>query len=683
MLAAGGAGALAILANPFGIAQAAAQAATGNPNSFWIGTKKIAFFLVYTYIDQLDPSLEAAIHRRVNFDPDSLGADVSLRAFVRANSYGLADIEAHFIGMEQVEEGPGREIPVTALAPKWETTLRNQGFDGAFMVTLSGDAGIAQQKGFWSRAPIFRNVGMWAMELLHQLTGYGDLYRFANHLEVFDDMADAIGTHCSAFTKRAIGWLDEASIVTHTGRVRSYNLQALALAPAADRRTAIRVGEDAKYFIVEARLGVDQFDGRIPTNRQGVIVYQVEDPDTDPDPNRINPNLPLRTRNGLKTGEVFTSATGVQVKVTARFSDGCTVRIVDPAQRLLNRSGEFSTPQAAGRPTAAVVPGLGTHSMHYRDTSGRLWELWRDSAGRTGSSNLTAAAGQAPAAAGDPFAYVHQPTNTQILLYRDFAGRINSLYWSTGPVGHDNLSGTAGAPAAAGDPVGYHTPLDDTHHVIYRTSSGHLHELWWQGVAPVRYGGDLTALAGGGAPNAVGNPSAYSARGTNLVCYRGSDNRIHSLYWSTGAVGHDNLSGVAGTPYAAGEPFAYYTPFNDVHQVVYVGTNGHIYELYWQGVNAVTGWNLTAPAGAPPANGSLTAYYNAAENTKHVIYGSTDGRLHEIWWTPGGGIPAHSDLTTFAAAPAASTAPASFVTTDPNTQHVAYRSYNRIYEIAW
>ena len=44
------------------------------------------------------------------------------------------------------------------------------------------------------------------------------------------------------------------------------------------------------------------------------------------------------------------------------------------------------------------------------------------------------------------------------------------------------------------------------------------------------------------------------------MVYRGTDGDVHSLYWTgTGAVGHDNLSGVAGTPKAAGDPVAYYT----------------------------------------------------------------------------------------------------------------------------
>lgn len=37
-----------------------------------------------------------------------------------------------------------------------------------------------------------------------------------------------------------------------------------------------------------------------------------------------------------------------------------------------------------------MIPGLGVHNIAYRDTSGRLHELWRNAQGVTGATNLTA-----------------------------------------------------------------------------------------------------------------------------------------------------------------------------------------------------------------------------------------------------------------------------------------------------
>jgi Trypsin len=347
---------------------------------------------------------------------------------------------------------------------------------------------------------------------------------------------------------------------------------------------------------------------------------------------------------------------------------------------LMDRSAEYGTPPAASPPTAVVIPGLGVHNIAYRDTAGQLHELWRDALGTTGTTNLTANAG-APLATGNPFAYVDTSRNTEILLFRGGDGTVRSLYWSLGPVGHDNLSGTAEAPPAAGDPVGYYAAAYDVHNVIYRTGDGHLHSLYWVGVTPVIYGGNLTGTIA--APPAAGEPAAFiNAAGVNIVVYRSVDGEILGLYWADGPSGLDNLSGFAGTPPAAGDPVAYYTAHDDTHQVVYLGSDGHLWELYWAGVAPVVGWDLTAAAGAPAAVGTPAAYYSAGTHTKHVVYRAADGGLHELWWVPGGGAPAHVDLTAAYGAPPAADDPAAFTVEGPNTQHVTYRGTDeRIYEV--
>ncbi len=251
-------------------------------------------------------------------------------------------------------------------------------------------------------------------------------------------------------------------------------------------------------------------------------------------------------------------------------------------------------------------------------------------------------------------------------------------------MGHDNLGGTAHAPPAAGDPMGYYDAAGDVHHVVYRSADRHLHELHWHGVAPVQYGGNLTGAIG--APHAAGDPSAMiNAAGFNIVAYRAVNGQILSVYWKDGPSGLDNLSGTAGTPVAANDPFAYYTAHNDMHQVVYRAANGHIWELYWPGVKPVAGWDLTDEAIAPAAVGTPIAYYSAVQNTKHVVYRSADGRLHDLWWLPGGSrVPQDIDLTEFSQAPKAADDPFAFAVDLDGSHHVTYRAANNhIYEIRW
>ena len=355
----------------------------------------------------------------------------------------------------------------------------------------------------------------------------------------------------------------------------------------------------------------------------------------------------------------------------------------DPPRRhrYLERSRPHKAPAAVGAPAGIVFAAIGATSVIYRDREGRLHELWQQGA-ETGTSNLTALANNATRAAGDPKVYIDTAGGYEIVLYRGTDGHVHSLYWSTGGVGHDPLSAAAGAPKAAGSPAGY-LALDGFHHVIYRAQNGHLYALWWTG--PNRPGYDnLTAPVR--AP-AAGDPAPYinTRNGEHIVAYRGTDGHIHIVYWSTGAVGHDNLSGYARAPRAAGDPSAYYTAHNDAHQVIYRGIDGHIHELWWNTPNPVSHWDLTvAASGAPLAASDPVGYYSAGTNTKHVFYRGTDGHLHEIWWVPGGGIPAHIDLTLYALAPLAADKPAAFNVAGPNSQHVVYRGADgSIHEIRW
>ena len=120
-----------------------------------------------------------------------------------------------------------------------------------------------------------------------------------------------------------------------------------------------------------------------------------------------------------------------------------------------------------------------------------------------------------------------------------------------------------------------------------------------------------------------------------------------------------------------------------MHQITYRGVDHHLWEVYCVGEAPVAAWDLTVSASAPPADSDPAVYYSAGSDTKHVIYRSADGHLHEIWWVFGA-QPAHVDLTVAALAPPAVERPAAFTIDGPNTQHVIYRgSDNQIHEITW
>jgi hypothetical protein len=668
----------------------------------WLGRKRVAFVPLFRSNaappDLIPPDWENAILRRVVYDPrpEANGADRSLRAWVRAASSGLADIDPFVLPMQTINK---QVVEANELEGTLGPRLREQGMDAAVLVMLGG-RGAGTNSGFWSRVVMAESNGVWLMELIHGLTGFKDLYHFNNDvdpieraIDVFDEMSASSQTHPTAFTKNELGWLDAAAIRLHSGVSAHYELQHISLTqpPAAGRAAAIRIGNGFPYVMIESRKMTDQFEAGMPSTHdglergissEGVIAYRVQtrNPTVQAREGNKKP-LYLMTLKALQPGQSAVLDNGVTLTVTAPHPDGFAIRIDDPGQHLIDRTAATGARAAAGPPCALVLPGTGIENLAYRDTAAHMDEIWRDANGQ-GTTDLTANAG-APPAVGNPFTYFDPSGNQVVLIFRGNDNQVRSLYWMFGAVGHDNLTGSINAPRTAGDPAGWFSTHDGFHHVAYRTGDGHLHELFWQGQGAVGHG-DLTAQAN--AVRAAGDPWPYydPVRATNIVAFRGTDAHIRTLYWGSGAVGQDDLSGVAGAPTAAGDPFAWFTPAEDMHRIVYRAANGHIHELFWPNVAPVRGRDLTALSGAPPAVGNVSGGYNPGDNTQHVIFRSADGRLHELWHLLGEAAVHHEDLTAAYGAPPAADRPVYYATARVPNQHVAYRGTNaHIYELLW
>jgi PASTA domain len=297
----------------------------------WIGRKNLAFVPLYRPNahppDQIPPAWPDQILRRALFDPDpNTGADRSLRAYIHTASSGVADLNAVVMPMQVFD---AQDVPPNALEGQLGPQLRAEGFDAAAIVMLGGP-GAGSTIGYWSRFVMAEGVGVWAMEFMHSLTGFGDLYPFGGNMGAFDEMACACGTHPSAYTKAAIGWLDASAIDQHTGRVADYDLYSIGLIqpPPSGRSAAVRIGLQVPYLMVEGRQKADQFDANIPS--QGVIVYRVQT--SDPLGHAQNSTAPIEllTSTALGPGAMFTSDASIKVQVTGALPGGFSISIDDP-----------------------------------------------------------------------------------------------------------------------------------------------------------------------------------------------------------------------------------------------------------------------------------------------------------------------------------------------------------------
>src|SRR5690242_8299066 len=162
----------------------------------WTGIKKLALVPLYRPNahppDQIPNDWPMQIAQRLFYDPaPGTGIDRSLRAYIHTVSSGTADFDATIMPMQTLDR---QDVPANALDGTLGAQLRSQGFDAAALVMLGGQ-GAGTNAGFWSRFVMVEGVGVWAMEFMHGLTGFADLYTFGGNMGSFDEMACSCGTH--------------------------------------------------------------------------------------------------------------------------------------------------------------------------------------------------------------------------------------------------------------------------------------------------------------------------------------------------------------------------------------------------------------------------------------------------------------------------------------------------------
>ena len=355
----------------------------------WTGSHRIAIVPVFDrQVDREPPAdWENQVRRRVFYDPDpATGADRSFQHYLQALSYGQASIQGEVFPAVWSENA---EVNIPAM----NSLPQGHGYT-EMLAILPHEAGQhrgghafrhAPVNGFtgWARVAMFttpfmndkQSLGVWMQELIHLL---GNMWEHTG-LGVYDVMGGegaVRGAHACANTKQRMGWLP-AGIHNHVDGALSVGLHAIGQVqpPPPGRVTAVRVASQisSNRFLVEGRAATDQFDAMVP---QGVIVYEVQD---TPNGQKVD----LRTSPALTKGQTFANPDeGLRVTVDDALAGGFAVTINKAMRRLVDRSAQFGTPPATGAPTACVIPGLGVHNIAYRDTSGRLHELWRDASGK-------------------------------------------------------------------------------------------------------------------------------------------------------------------------------------------------------------------------------------------------------------------------------------------------------------
>lgn len=300
----------------------------------WRGPKKVAFVPVLNVNVDTNPPADFRdrVFQRVFFDPHpTTNIDRSLQRYIETVSYGRATLAPSVLNV------------VTHTAPDADTVgtgLRSlpsgHDFDAACIVLLSG--GLHRTGFAWwhaqavngledfARVNLQEGLGVWAMEVMHCLTEFGDLYNVDPHLQGFDNMACSCGTHPSTHTKIELQWLSPSTFATKSRFGEdTFDLHAVGLPQPLPpgRWMAVRIpaSTGSNYFTVEAHLRSDQYENATYASSglpsEGVIVYEVLG----------KHEVYLRTPRALGVGDRFSNDDGLDVQVTRQLFGGFRVAI--------------------------------------------------------------------------------------------------------------------------------------------------------------------------------------------------------------------------------------------------------------------------------------------------------------------------------------------------------------------
>ena len=272
--------------------------------------------------------------------------------------------------------------------------------------------------------------------------------------------------------------------------------------------------------------------------------------------------------------------------------------------------------------------------------------------GRWEHADITMLAGSPLADSRFIIGYAWPEGGTKQITYLGQDGHVHEVVVSVGGSWqHTDLTMITGAPPAIQVCTGYSWSLEHTKQVIYVGDDNHLHELSVS-VGGIWHHHDLTAITNAPLPGShfmVGYE--WTAGRCKQVCYVSRDGHVRELCLVAGGQWRQSdLTALTNAPRAVDIMVGYDWPEGRCKQVAFVAEDGHIYELC---MVSGSNWNcadLTAIANAPRAMDVLTGYAYPHGHSKQIVYLGQDSHIHEMY-VEIGGMWRRGDLTELANAP--------------------------------
>jgi hypothetical protein len=316
-------------------------------------------------------------------------------------------------------------------------------------------------------------------------------------------------------------------------------------------------------------------------------------------------------------------------------------------------SGNSMAPTVDSALDAYVDAGSSQH-VNFIGTDGHVHELYiaRDG-GQWVNNDLSLLAKGVLSMPGTPLDGYADTGGGQHVNFIGVDGHVHELFIASGGHWIDNdltvLSGNGVVPRA-NSPLDGYIDADDGQHVNFIGTDGHVHELY---IKPHGQwiNNDLTALSGNGVtPSRTSSLCGYLGPDNGQhVNFIGTDGRVHELYIHPNAQWINNdltqLSG-NGVPPTPNSPLCGYWASGDTQHVNFIGTDGHVHELY---ITPNGHWinndlTLLSSNSMPPAPNTRLHSYAQPDGAQHVNYiGVYDAHMHELY-IPSGGHWVNNDL---------------------------------------
>ncbi len=301
-----------------------------------------------------------------------------------------------------------------------------------------------------------------------------------------------------------------------------------------------------------------------------------------------------------------------------------------------------------GSGLASLITPDGMPHVFYVSDSQHVFQLSWNSASGWQSQDLTALTGATLAISGSALTSVLQGSISNV-FYLDSTGHVqhlslNGSSWSS----EDLTSLTSGALALAGSPVSsIGAATDGMLHVFYVGTDHHIYRMYWDS-GNTLHNQDFTGLCFG---TPVGPGSGLSAvinpHGDPHAIYLDGRQHVNDAHRGGGGdYGTDDLTFYTGnTPAAVGSPLGSMGATTDASaSVFYVGTNRHIFRIYWP-PTGLTNQDFTAlGGGALVADGSGLSTFVNAHGDPHVFYLDNKQHVNDVH-RGGAGDYGNDDLT--------------------------------------